>query len=524
VNRMPQERFTPYHGKDDAVHRVQRWLPSVRALFLVGFLILAALAFSAIIREAAYRQALSHSTRMAANLQLLYTLDARPQEIAWAPDSRTLATVSYHARSPYTLDMREAQTGQLLASTAITPTGSGLIWLADGSLIRSEYRYTSTILLIDASTLQVKRTLVVPPPEGAPPLSTLQPDLEYIFGISSIGSTPNGQRLATLSRVRGPVYRHDAERRGPTYTTLQIWDISSGQLLQNITLQNPDSLPSIDGVTLSLDGRTLAVEERGYNKENKPVLSLQTWDISSGSLPRILASISEKHNGLAWSPDSNTLALIDGESVRLLDAKTGQLVKSLPETVPPTYTPSPVPTSPPMPTFPPGPPTSPPRPVTTANYPDALPSRPPPGFTPLTATPTWTASVTPTPDRNIFKSVANVAWALDGKTLAVYDLHTVKLWDTDTGQLESIANFGEGDPFGKPKLAWAPNGVVLAGAAHLNKSLWSQEEYVALWDPATGRELRRLEEGRLAQALNWSPDSRLLAISSGDKTEVWGIK
>src|SRR5439155_750389 len=142
----------------------------------------------------------------------------------------------------------------------------------------------------------------------------------------------------------------------------------------------------------------------------KPAVIISIWDIGAGKLLHFLPELTPDTPGFAprfdqpvltWSPDGHTMAIVLGRVLALADARTGQVVRTLPEALPPTNTPAPWSTYPPRPPAPL--PTRPgiPKPIDTAKPPPplAVPSAPPPGYTPP---PTRTPWPSPTADPNDF--------------------------------------------------------------------------------------------------------------------------
>jgi hypothetical protein len=114
-----------------------------------------------------------------------------------------------------------------------------------------------------------------------------------------------------------------------------------------------------------------------------------------------------------------------------------------------------------------------------------------------------------------------VAFSPDGRTLAAGDRGAaVKLWDVATGtERATLAAPGEKNAAVNfveevSALAFAPDGRTLAVAV---------EQTVRLWDVATGRFVASLagHAGKV-QCLAYSPDGRRLASGSHDKTvRLW---
>src|SRR5262249_47715146 len=86
----------------------------------------------------------------------------------------------------------------------------------------------------------------------------------------------------------------------------------------------------------------------------------------------------------------------------------------------------------------------------------------------------------------------------------------VRVWDVATGRLRHRLELPDHLPFYHRSLAFAPDGKVLAASGRSNP-----KSGVHLWDPATGKFLKRLDLGDGAVA--FSPDGTLLAAGA----RVW---
>lgn len=111
--------------------------------------------------------------------------------------------------------------------------------------------------------------------------------------------------------------------------------------------------------------------------------------------------------------------------------------------------------------------------------------------------------------------ISQMAWSLDGNTLATFGGTDLELWDTKTGK--SRRSIYASEAYG---LAWSPDGNVLAVGYDVNK--------VKLIDVNTGGELRTMSDEiptgvnpYMNRRLAWSPDGTTLAASMGYSIVLW---
>jgi WD40 repeat protein len=108
-------------------------------------------------------------------------------------------------------------------------------------------------------------------------------------------------------------------------------------------------------------------------------------------------------------------------------------------------------------------------------------------------------------------SVNALVLSPDGELLAGGN-STLSLWKTRNGQLvRCVVRTG----YTLHALAFAPDGKSLATATGAAS--------VSQWDVATGKELRRFDQGKLYSALAFSPDGELLAAAGGHFLFFWNV-
>jgi RNA polymerase sigma factor (sigma-70 family) len=307
------------------------------------------------------------------------------------------------------------------------------------------------------------------------------------------------------------------------------WDVATGNEVARY--ECPELM--VRSITFSPDGKLLATgadSERGHNG-----FTVRLWDAATGKLQRVIAA--EFGWGcfasMAFAPDGQTLAVVGEEdgTVNLYDVATGR-----------NRTPSPGHTSGVS-----GLAFTPDgrslvsvgldralcvwRPATgelRQRLPDAL--RPPPiislamrftadglltGSGPDHAVRRWDLTAGRETWRRDIGDMGVVAVSPDGRLIAAVPRNLngarcpIRLIEADTGR--------ERPPLPAPgwaatALAFSPDGRTLAGSI-LDRDIDSR---VALWDVATGRELRQWTwGGDMTLTLAWSPDGRRLATAGG---------
>ena len=106
------------------------------------------------------------------------------------------------------------------------------------------------------------------------------------------------------------------------------------------------------------------------------------------------------------------------------------------------------------------------------------------------------------------RGVSSIAWSPNGRTLASLDGATILLWDPLTGrELRRLEGHSGLIEF----VGWSPDGKTLASG--------SLDRTVRLWDSSTGREVHRIEGfPDSVDFVVWSPDGKTLAVAD------WKVK
>jgi WD40 repeat protein len=312
--------------------------------------------------------------------------------------------------------------------------------------------------------------------------------------------------------------------RGGLDGLLRLWNPATGAELHKIeglSKVNPWRFYREAALAFSVDGKEVAASTRK---------GIVCYDVASGKETRQLEGYRDCMY-LAYSPDGKLLAsggLDDAPkeqySLRIWDAATGKEVRrfELPKNEPPTCF----------------------------------------AFSPDTAK---LAAVIAETDSFIFDVQSGkvihrlpqywayrIAYAPDGKTVASIKGPTIRLWDAATGN-ERFLEFA-GHEGGVYAVALSPDGKLLASGgenirlwdpatAKLIRQIAAQGTSLAFspdgktlasvgggrrtihsWDPATGKELFKLEGPRLLRAVVFSPDGKTLATGDEQATiRLWDV-
>jgi WD40 repeat protein len=246
--------------------------------------------------------------------------------IAWAPDSKLLATTAQEVSSyppPDTaprssttevvgiIQVWDVSTGKEVQAIRIPGESMGvrsisaIAWSPIGSTIAS-ISIDGALRLWDATTSKMLYHLAT----------------NRMYEFAHMVWSPNGSTLAIV-----------ADRE------VHLWDAQSGKLLRKLPELLPDfpklssRLPIPDSAYLyisslvwSPDGKTLATADGGHIRLWDPATGQVEWSVkgSLGDTYSVLWHL------LAWSPDGQVLATVGGDDVVMRDATNGEQISTIP--------------------------------------------------------------------------------------------------------------------------------------------------------------------------------------------------
>jgi WD40 repeat protein len=311
---------------------------------------------------------------------------------------------------------------------------------------------------------------------------------EYISGLVF---SPDGKTLASIG--------------GDNRDGARLWDARTGELLRAVGSKKEMVISG--NIAFSPDSRTLAMAY--MPTKDSRYHSVYLWDVATGKEVRQLGEPGKSIAYPVFSPDGKVVAGMGDGAIRLWDTATGKELCRCQNSF--DYGAYPVAFSPdgrvlaaqnrgPLVRF---------WEVASGK---AMPSRLPPGHE---------------------KGVNSIAITPDGQTLisAGEDL-TVRWWNTKTGQERFNLSYPkELSPLerGFSKVALSPDGTILAvidgihilddkrHLANITEFLKGRHAGIWLWNAATGKKLRHLDDGNGVgiESLAFSPDGKVLAEGYG---------
>ncbi len=407
----------------------------------------------------------------------LRTLPDGGPSVAFNPDGRVLATAPFLDR----IVLWDPNTGRRLRTLTGLRSRErdfvvSLAFSPNGKLIASG-QYQGTVTLWDATTGKRLRTLsghtstverVAFSPDGTT-LTSSSADGKII-----LWSAGTGERLYTLHGHTGTVWSVAFSPDGKTLASggddhaLILWDAHIARAPSTLRGDAP-----INSVAFSPDGHTIAFGTY-YNGTGF------MYDAGTGRRIRLLGGDTDSAAYVAFSPDGRTLAFDDGNGSVILNARTGQTLRTLSGFAPFAFGPDGKTLA-----------------AVDATSPVLL-------FNVATGKLVRTLN---TASDNIY----SVAFSPDGTLIAAGgDGNSVEVWNAVTGnrQFTSINNTDDG----VESVTFSPKGRLLASG--------SDDQTVIRWEPKTGKQVGEVLRGHTkgVSDITFSPDGKTLASSSDDGT------
>ena len=385
--------------------------------------------------------------------------------VAFSPDGQTLAS----AAEDNTIRLWSVQTKELLHTiTEHTDKIHSVAFSPDGQTLASASE-DNTVRLWNAQTTEHIQTFE----HWSTQSVAFSPDGKILasggFGNVTLWDVETVNELHYLSgyngQVRSVAFSRDGKMLagGSDFGSLILRDVNTGELIPRIT----GHTGAVRSVAFSPNGQIFANTDYPNN--------LRLWNAQTGELLHTLTG-----SDIAFSRESQMLAILQNEAIDLWDVKTGERLHTI-----------------------------------TKNGINNDVALSPNGE--MLATGSWDKNVpiwdvktrtlrhTLTGHR---RDVRSVAFSPDSRTLASCG-SDVRLWNTETGDLRYTLTGHRGTLLFD--VSFSPDGKTLA-VAGLGA--------VSLWDVKTGEILRTLIE-RSAHSVAFSPDGKTLACDQDNTVHLW---
>lgn len=225
----------------------------------------------------------TRSTTETEIVQLHRTIPAHtsvPRELAFSPDSKTLATSSVDS----TIKLWELETGKLKTVLRNPSALASLAYNPDGQLLASG-AYDGAVRIWRVADSSLTRTL-----NG------------HTGTVWSVAFSPDGERIATSGEDK----------------TIRLWRAADGSGINVIT----GHTLNVWSVDFSSDGKFLGSGSFDH--------SVRLWDPNTGAPVRTLAGHDQAVVGVAFSPDGKTLATSgDDNTIRVWESATGRMIRRI---------------------------------------------------------------------------------------------------------------------------------------------------------------------------------------------------
>jgi WD40 repeat protein/uncharacterized caspase-like protein len=279
--------------------------------------------------------------------QAIQNLQSAAISLAFAFDGARIVSGTYDGR----VQLWDVKTGRLLR-TMIGHAQSvyAVAFSIDGTRVISSGK-DKTVKEWDASTGNLVRSVTMQSPAKDFWTTAISPDLRTILSGQSMDGKRSGMEQWEISTgqllrkfpsdawfVTSVAYSTDGSRAASSYLSeesgiIQVWDLSSGRLLGAVKEQGGQHLtPKL--VALSPNGALLV---SGSPEDWGPIIhSARSATLSEATTGRKLFSLNGLLGGIwaaAFSPDGHQLATVDndGATLRLWQADTGGLLNVFPQ-------------------------------------------------------------------------------------------------------------------------------------------------------------------------------------------------